>query len=99
MKKAIEKTKTKFRERRRHWWITQFIIDMHSAESQTSWTRWMGTIIISNIMLMWTASCVFDSERNIVLTLEDMPMNLAGLIFGIILGKVGQSYVESKGAK
>ena len=48
-------------DRRKHNWLAQFIINMHSSESQTSWMRWMGTIILTNIMLIWTLSCVFNS--------------------------------------
>jgi phosphosulfolactate phosphohydrolase-like enzyme len=59
----------------------------------------MGTFVITNIMAMWSLACVFDADRKVTFTLEDMPINLAGIIVGIILGKIGQSYVENKAAE
>lgn len=86
----------KFKEKRQRGTIWGFIIDMHSAESQTSWTRWMGTFIMTNIMLVWTASCIFGAGWQIAFTLEDMPYGLVAIITAVILGKVSQSYVEGK---
>lgn len=87
------------KDRRKHNTLVQFVIDMHGSESRTSWMRWMGTFVITNIMVMWSLACIFDSDRKITFTLEDMPINLAGVIVGIVLGKVGQSYVEKKAAE
>jgi hypothetical protein len=84
----------KFKEKRQRGTIWGFIIDMHSAESSTSWTRWMGTLIISNIMLVWTLSCVVDPGWKINFTLEDMPYGLVAIVTAVLIGKVSQSYVE-----
>lgn len=86
--------KKKFTEKRKYSSFMQFIIDMHSAENQTSWTRWMGTLIISNVMAVWTANCVFDSGLKINFTFEDMPTGLVTVIGIVLVGKVGQSAVE-----
>jgi len=87
----------KLKDRRKHSSIIKWIIDMHGSETGTSWTRWTGTIILSNIMLVWTASCVFDSGWKINFTLEDMPTGLVAVITAVIVGKVGQSYIERNG--
>ena len=87
---------TKFKEKRQRGNVWGFIIDMHSSESSTSWTRWMGTFILTNIMMVWTAACIFDQGWRINFTLEDMPLGLVGIITAVILGKVSQSYVEKK---
>ena len=96
-KKVVEKKKSHS--------VVQFILDMHSAESKTSWTRWMGTFIVSNIMIMWSLNCVFgnkvDGDGKIIgqmvdFSLVDIPYGLVGIITAVILGKVGQSYVERK---
>lgn len=86
----------KFKEKRKRGTWVGFIIDMHSAESKTSWTRWMGTFIVSNIMLIWTASCIFNTGWQINFTLEDMPYGLVAIITAVLIGKVSQSYVERK---
>ena len=85
-----------FDMRKRGTW-TGFIIDMHSSEASTSWTRWIGTIILTNIMLVWTAACIFDSGWTINFTLEDMPTGLVAVVMAVIVGKVGQSFVERNG--
>jgi uncharacterized integral membrane protein len=85
-----------FKEKRQRGTIWGFIIDMHSAESSTSWTRWVGTFILTNVMLVWTGACIFDANWKVNFTLEDMPLGLVGIITAVILGKVSQSYVEGK---
>ena len=94
MKTVMPMKKIKFVDKRKHSAIIQFIIDMHSGESMTSWMRWIGTIIVSNIMMMWTLACLFDGDWKINLTLEDMPLNLVGVLLAVIVGKVGQSVAE-----
>ena len=93
----------KFVEKRKHWWWVKFIIDMHSSESQTSWTRWMGTFIVSNIMIMWTLNCIFGNKLDdkgkvigqmIDFSLVDMPTGLVAIILGVAVAKVAQSGVE-----
>ena len=91
--------KKKFTERRKHWGWVQAILNMHSSESQTSWMRWIGTGVISNIMFFWSMNCLFDDNMKLHFTLEEMPTNLAGIIGLVLLGKVGQSYVEGKNGK
>jgi hypothetical protein len=86
-----------FPDRRKHSSILRWIIDMHSAEKGVSWTRWMGTIIISNVMLVWTLSCIFDQGWRIKFTLEDMPTGLVAIVSAALIGKVGQSAVERLG--
>jgi hypothetical protein len=89
--------KEKFQDRRKHSSLLRWIIDMHSTEKGTSWTRWMGTLIISNIMAVWTANCVFDQGLKINFTFEDMPAGLVAVIATVLVGKVGQSAVEKFG--
>jgi hypothetical protein len=74
----------------------RFIIDMHGAESNVSWMRWIGTMIIANVMIVWTLNCIFDEQMHFCFTLEDIPLNLAGIIGMVILGKVGQAYTDKK---
>jgi hypothetical protein len=89
--------KEKFPDRRKHSSFWRWVIDMHSAEKGTSWTRWMGTLIISNIMAVWTSNCVFDQGLRINFTFEDMPAGLVAVIATVLVGKVGQSAVEKLG--
>jgi hypothetical protein len=77
----------------------KFILDMHGSESSTSWMRWMGTLVIGNIMTVWTFSCIFGDGFQIHFTLEDMPLGLVGIITTMIVGKVGQAAVENKNGK
>lgn len=70
--------------------ILQFILDMHSGNPDVSWTRWMGTLVIGNIMGVWTITCITKGK------LEEMPIGLASVIATMMLGKVGQAAVDSK---
>jgi uncharacterized membrane protein len=80
-------------KRKRGTWVG-FIIDMHAQESTTSWMRWMGTLILTNIMLMWTLTCLFDADWKFNLSLEEMPLGLLGIVTTVIGGKVLQSMTE-----
>jgi uncharacterized integral membrane protein len=76
--------------------LLQFVLDMHSAESSVSWTRWTSSIVIWIIMGIWALNCIFNEDLEIVFTFEDMPIGLAGVIATMIVGKVGQAVVDRK---
>jgi hypothetical protein len=86
----------KIKDRRKHGRFVQFILDMHSGESNVSWMRWMGTVSVTNIMLVWTASCIFDANWKVNFTLEDMPLGLVAIVTTMVAGKVGQALVDRK---
>ena len=85
------------KDRRKHWSFIQFILDMHSNESNVSWMRWMGTMIITNIMIMWTLVCIFDGDWEVRLKFEDMPIGLLGIVTAVLLGKVGSALSDKIG--
>jgi branched-subunit amino acid transport protein AzlD len=68
--------------------IWQFIADMHSSSPNVSWTRWMGTLVIGNIMGVWTITCFVKGK------FEEMPLGLASVIATMMLGKVGQAVAD-----
>jgi hypothetical protein len=74
--------------------IWKFLSDMHSGESSVSWTRWTSSLVIWNIMGVWTLNCIFNDKLQIVFTFEDMPYGLAGVIATMMLGKVGQAVAD-----
>ena len=74
--------------------FVQFFLDMHSSESQTSWTRWIASGVIFNIMIMWTLNCLFNEKMQFCFSLEEMPGNLLAIILGLGAVKVAQSGVE-----
>jgi len=84
----------KLKNRRKHSSFLQFIMDMHGDEKNISWMRWMGTLLVSNIMFVWTLSCIFDAGWEINFTLEDLPWGLVAVITTAIGGKVLQSIGE-----
>jgi uncharacterized integral membrane protein len=86
-----------FKEKRKHTSGVQFILDMHSAESNVSWTRWMGTFILADIMFVWTLSCLLGANWQLEFALNDMPwgiVTIVGIVFG---GKLGQAIADKVG--
>ena len=97
LKQKSNVTNPPIKNRRKHWSFIQFILDMHSNVSNVSWMRWMGTVVISNVMIMWTLACIFDGDWEVRMKLEDMPIGLLGIVTAILLGKVGSALSDKIG--
>ena len=70
--------------------LIQYIVSMHSNNTDVSWMRWMGTFIILDIMIMWTVSCVETS-----FTMEDFPTGVIAVLVTVFTGKVGQAISDN----
>jgi uncharacterized BrkB/YihY/UPF0761 family membrane protein len=68
--------------------ILKLIIDVHSSESGTSWTRVIGTLII-----IMTFGLAFYQMYKTQLIQETLIIGLVAIVLG---GKVGQKAIEAK---
>ena len=56
----------------------------------------MSTVVMTNVMLVWTASCIFGEGLQLQFTLEDMPQGLVLVLLTMFGGRVAQSYMEGR---
>jgi hypothetical protein len=68
--------------------LKEYIMKLFSNDPSVSWTRWMGTIIILDVLISWNIAC-FRSVR-----IEDVPWGAVTLIITAFTGKVGQAVAD-----
>jgi hypothetical protein len=83
------------KDRRHRGWFQRIF----SNDPTISWSRIVSTIVMSNVMLVWTASCIFGEGFQIHFTLEDMPQGLVLVLLTMFGGRVAQAYFENRNNK
>jgi uncharacterized membrane-anchored protein YitT (DUF2179 family) len=74
--------------------IMQFILDMHSgSKTDVSWIRVMGTLVILDVLFVWTLSCFFSGHK-MTFSMEDIPWGVVTIVGIMVTGKVGNFVAE-----
>ena len=68
--------------------MKEFLKKMFSSNGDVSWMRVMSTFVVLDIIITWNITCLAR------LDFEDIPLNAAGLIGGVILTKAVQTFGE-----
>ena len=80
-----------------------YLRSIFSNSDQASWMRIMATIVILDILAVWTLSCLFGPGWTLEFSFEDFPWGVVSIVAIMITGKVtqslGQSFAEPEPCK
>lgn len=68
--------------------MKEFLKKMFSSQGDVSWMRVMSTFVILDVIIQWNITCLAKMK------FEDIPINAAGLVGGILVAKVAQTFGE-----
>lgn len=68
--------------------VKQFILDMLGSSNNVSMTRVMSVMILTNVMAVWTATCLKKWE------IVDIPWGVVTMAAIVITGKAVQKFAE-----
>jgi len=68
--------------------MKEFLKKMFGSQGDVSWMRVMSTFVVLDVILVWNITCLAK------LKLEDIPLNAAGLVGGVLIAKAAQTFGE-----